>query len=448
MSKWTENDRLAIIVPGCFDLNKGDQALVWETIELIKDVGVANEIAIVGSADEVDQCENQTRELGHTILPGLLPHPRRGKYRPEDRIKEGRLSLALMIAHSIMDFVRGQLFLLVARFPLLAGFLLGKRQRKTYEAFLRARVVVVKGGGFVHSYGGLSAPYLMWYQLFYINLAHRLGKPVVVLPNSFGPFVGLWVRRQVKKALGSCEFVCARESISAKALGELLGRDVPVFPDLGYFLPAADDETGLEICRRFGVPIGSKRCVGFTVRPYRFPGSRDPSGLYDRYLESLAFLVRHVASLGFHPVFVTQVLGPSAHENDSLAILDLIKRLDGVEYSWVDHDGTCRELKSVYGCMDYVVGTRFHSVVFAQGLEVPSMAIAYGGNKATGIMKDMGLAEYVVPIDEVTGERLCGIFDNMLGSTEYVKHKLGVNLAKAQVDRNRLVSELQQLLKL
>ncbi|MGC8861294.1 MAG: polysaccharide pyruvyl transferase family protein [Armatimonadota bacterium] len=443
MSRISEGG-VGIIVPGCFDMNKGDQALVWETIETVKAARIVNELAVVGSAERNKGCEYETRQLGHTVLPNLLGHPRRGRHRPEDRVKEGHLSLALMIANALVDLLRGQLLLLAAPFPRIARLLLDARQRETYDAFLRARVVIVKGGGFIHAYGGLTAPYLMWYQLFYIKLAHRLRKPVLVLPNSFGPFLGLGVKRQVKKALGSCAFVCARESVSAKALSELLGREVPMFPDLGYFLRAADDEIGLEICRRHRVPVGHKRCVGFTVRPYRFPGSRDAARLYDRYLEALAALVKHVESLGFHPVFVTQVRGPSAHENDSLAICDLTKRLNGIEYSWVDYQGTCRELKAVYGRMDYLVGTRFHSVVFAQGLGIPSMAIAYGGNKANGIMGDMGLADYVVPIDKVTEEQLCNMFDSLIEKSDEIRRKLADWLAKARTERDRLVETLQR----
>jgi len=77
----------------------------------------------------------------------------------------------------------------------------------------------------------------------------------------------------VRNVLSKCAFVCARESVSAKALGALLGREVPVFPDLGYFLSPSTRETGLRICEEFGVPIGEKRCVCFTVRPTGFPGA-------------------------------------------------------------------------------------------------------------------------------------------------------------------------------
>ncbi|MGB9618803.1 MAG: hypothetical protein ACPL7K_00145, partial [Armatimonadota bacterium] len=94
--------------------------------------------------------------------------------------------------------------------------------------------------------------------------------------------------------------------------------------------------------------------------------------------------------------------------------------------------------------MDYLVGTRFHSVVFAQGLGIPSMAIAYGGNKANGIMGDMGLADYVVPIDKVTEEQLCNMFDSLIEKSDEIRRKLADWLAKARTERDRLVETLQR----
>jgi len=55
-------------VPGCTDANKGDQALIWETIESIKAAGGIDEVVLIGSAEMSDQCEQQTRALGYEVV--------------------------------------------------------------------------------------------------------------------------------------------------------------------------------------------------------------------------------------------------------------------------------------------------------------------------------------------------------------------------------------------
>ncbi len=63
------------------------------------------------------------------------------------------------------------------------------------------------------------------------------------------------------------------------------------------------------------------------------------------------------------------------------------------------------KLRAVYGDLDYVVGTRFHSVIFALTSGIPALAIEYE-HKTSGIMDDLGLADWVIPMREVTAARL------------------------------------------
>ncbi len=419
--------RTAIIVPPSTHLNPGDQALVWEAVRLIEEAALADDVLVLDveeSARDSASALPAATELRVQWLPPLLRHPRRGRHRRRDAVKESRLSLVLMTIHGLRDLAWGTALLWFAPVRSLALMLLDAPQRRTYCAFREANVVVVKGGGFLHSYGGFSAGYYTWFVSFYLKLAQRLRKPLIILPNSYGPFVGFGVRRQNRQVLSKCQFVCARESLSSKSLGEVLGEEVPVFPDMGYYLQPAKRQVGEQICRQFGVPLGVKPCVAFTLRPYRFPGMSNPKACFLRYLDAMGQLIKHVGTRGFHPVLITHTRGPGAHENDRFAIEQARELLGQVEHSWVDFAGTCREIKSVYACMDYLVGTRFHSVIFAQSAGIPCLAISYGGNKAKGIMADMGLSDYVIPIEQVTGEVLCSMFDSLTEKAHEVREKL------------------------
>ncbi len=417
--------RSAIIIPTITDLNRGDQALVWEAGRFIVDAGLAESIGVVHAGGEnLEFIPEQTREEGYHLLEGLQPDPRRGRSHQHEKLNDGWWSFVLLAAYGLYDFLVGAWVLLMVPWAALARLPLNRKQRETLSAFREAEVCVVKGGGFLHANGELRAPYYVWYQLYYMRLAQRLGKPVLILPNSFGPFKGLTVKWQMRQVLSKCQFIAARESISAEALSKLLKRPVPTYPDMGYFLRGADPEVGRQICRDAGVPLGQKPCVAFTVRPWRFPGLSNPVERYNQYLHSIAALVRYATTRGFHPVLVAHVLGPGAHENDRFAIEELISRLDGVEKTYLNVPGTCRELKAVYGEMDLVVGTRFHSVIFAQGSAVPSMAVAYGGNKGEGIMNDLGLEDFSIPISSISSETLCRVFDDLIARSNQVRSRL------------------------
>ena len=441
-----ENIVRALIVPGCLDANKGDQALVWQTIKIVNRIGIFNEIAIIGNPEGLAIGESQTASLGYGIVNNILPHPRRCRHQSKDKLADGIFSYLRLLSYSGMDFIKGQLMVYFAPWSRAIKILFGQNTQAGLSDIRQSSAIFVKGGGFIHSYGGLSAPYYMWYSLFYIKLAKRLKIPVIIMPNSFGPFCGLSVKWQIKNLLKSDVFVSARETISSRVLAEVLGKEIPSFPDLAYFLEIKNKEVGMAICRNYGVPVGEKLCLGITIRPYRFPGSKNAVKLYQQYLDSIKNAILYAESEDIHIVFITQVFGPSAHENDRLAIRDLIDVIGTAKYSWIDYAGNCEEIKAIYSCMDYLIGTRFHSVIFAQAAGVPSIAIAYGGNKAMGIMRDMDLEEFVIPIECAREDSVTLLLKKLILDSDIIKHKMLTWMKNAECRQNDLVSQIHKYL--
>jgi len=93
--------------------------------------------------------------------------------------------------------------------------------------------------------------------------------------------------------------------------------------------------------------------------------------------------------------------------------------------------------------MDYVVGTRFHSVVFAQGMGSSVHGHRLRRQQGYGIMADMDLSDYVIPIDQVTGEGLCAMFDSLVAHDEKVRSRLRGWLVDAATRRDEMVQSLR-----
>ena len=70
-----------LIIPGNTDLNRGDQALVWETINLVEDIYGKNQVecSLMGELEsEHAYLQNrQTEKLGYKFISSLLKHPGR-----------------------------------------------------------------------------------------------------------------------------------------------------------------------------------------------------------------------------------------------------------------------------------------------------------------------------------------------------------------------------------
>lgn len=421
--KSNNHSSYAVIMPNCDDSNRGDQALVWQTMAVGHEAGFTGKYYMLAASPEKAV---QSAAEGIGVIEPVLHHPRT-RYAPKNNVAYTPLLTAAWGSIAVADTARN-LMLLTRAGRRLAMPLLSESQRETIRCIENAEVCFVKGGGFIHSTNSVTDVYRAYYSLFHVLLAQSMGKPVVVMPNSFGPLKGRAYRKLVRRALKGCVLVTARESISQEALREL-GVDSEVYPDLAFGLKASPAEDSP--VQRVKDSNPGKRVVGITVRPYRFPYSDDPQKASENYIASMAEFARHLSSEGYLPVFIEHVRSTGKHESDRAAIDDVTSRLDPSEYTVVtapDYD--CREMKSIYGECDFVVGTRFHSVIFAMSEGVPALAIAYGGNKGTGIMKDIGLSNMAMPIEEFSFDRIKASFTELVSrEVEVREHLAGLSEA-------------------
>ncbi|CEA06308.1 colanic acid biosynthesis protein [Pseudomonas saudimassiliensis] len=437
----------AIIIPGVTDLNKGDQCLVWESYRILDDCGCFDEIRILENGDTEQEREalcGQSKISGFSFCHNILKHPRRGKHVEGEHVKESFFSFLRMAFNAIWDFVSLSFLLLVCNKPNLVQKFYSKDVVDTVRYIGSCDLVAVKGGGFIHSYGERRAPYIIWFFLFYIRLAIRLNKKVVILPNSFGPFEGLTVSWQVKRVLRKCGLIYARENVSSRALSEILGRAVPVYPDLGFFLKADNSSRVRDILDEHG--ICESRVIGVTVRPWRFPGRDNPDELYEKYVCALSEFVKHLVARGYKVAFCNQSIGPNAHEDDRNAIDEILTKLEHEkergDVFWINENLLCTELKAIYSNFYALVGTRFHSVIFAITSLVPALAIGYGGNKANGIMGDLGVENMTVPIDAVSLKALIDSFSAIENGREDYVNKLSKNMEAVFSRREIMVDDI------
>lgn len=420
-----------IIIPGCSDLNRGDQALVWETKRLAEEAGFKGEYYLMSERNEpVGQSFAQGIKITHPILE----HPSR-KFKNKKNI---RYTKALKLKWGIVAVgdLFASLFLLWKPTREIAKSILADEKKSIIKLFEEADAIFMKGGGLLQTYGGLSSTYSMYFWTYPILLAHKLKKPVYVMPNSFGPFKGPLVKTIARKALSKCKLVTSRETFSQKMVKKDLGLTIDNYADLAFMLPKGKID---DIHQKYHLPT-DRKLVAITMRPYRFPGNSDPEKAYQTFKKEMASFIRWLHKNGLMPVIVEHTLAVNAHENDSACIRDVISMLNEDEYCYIsDSSLNCYDLKAVYGQCDCIVGTRFHSVIFSFGSTVPGIAIAYTGNKSQGIMHDIGLDDYVVGIGEVSAELLKEKFLNLQCEMNAVQDKINRYRYKATEDWEKLV---------
>lgn len=441
-----------LIIPGNTDLNRGDQALVWESIELVYDIyGKENVELFLMSELEGENAylqNRQTKALGHNFVGSLLGHPgRKFEAKSEDSKGYSKQTLIQWGWQAVKDYLHTRPLLSKCR-PIrsIGEAFLCKKEKDTLTVIKECDAVFVKGGGFIHSYGAVTDPYFIYYLTYHIRLANAYGKKVFVLPNSVGPLKNNIARRIALKALGQCEFVSLRENISKQFL-DSLNLKTYLFPDLGFYLKPSEKDMEAYLCEH-GVPVDQKKVV-LTLRPYRFQGFKDSDALFTNYINGFVSLVGFLTQTGYHVTFMAHTLGPSSHEDDSLAIKDVIAKLPEEvlrKTSYIeDKELDCKDVEKIYSYYDFMIGTRFHSVIFSLNVNVPSIAIAYGGNKGKGIMNVLGNDDFSLDMDKVKDDNLIELFKRLETSRNTYLENLKEKRKIIDGERDVLVETIKAL---
>jgi colanic acid/amylovoran biosynthesis protein len=427
-----------IIIPGCCDLNRGDQALGWETCHIAQKAGFVGNYSILAEQGEpVVQSQNE----GYEILIPALEHPSR-KFSDKNNIVYNRKTKIKWGLIAIKDFIFSMALL---NRSLRKYIKIGSKNSNlilTLNRFEEADAIFMKGGGLIQSHGGLISTYATYYRLYHIFLAEALGKSVYILPNSFGPFEGPLVKWMSRKALSKCRVVTAREKKSQEVVRRELGINVPCFPDLAFFLENGDVKKGT-LVDRLNITDG-KKIVALTMRPYRFPNSDNPIKAYEMFKIEMCKFIRWLYDLGYIPLIIEHTFAITSHENDGDCIQDVVAGLDSKIYRVLsDRSMNCKQLKSVYGCCDFIIGTRFHSMIFSLSNMIPGIAISYDGYKSIGIMKDMKLDDFVIDIADITSEVLQEKFNLMIDNEDSIKDKIKQYINESNKKKNELIQLLK-----
>lgn len=432
-----------IVLPGCDDTNRGDQALIWETVDVAKAAGFEGKYYII--ADR--KYSKQSKSVGIGSLAYILPHPSMHSKSGEDNRSYG-FSLKIKWAiRSLVDLLIALPLSMKATRP-FAKLFLSADQKKTLTVYKNAKAAFVKGGGFLHDYGGIIDIYKIYFSLYHINLALSMGIPVYVMPNSYGPFKNKISRILVNICLKKCQLVFSRESISKKILRNTCSIDSILSNDLAMYLKKDSTIEARSIFEKHGITLKGKKTVGITVRPYRFGKDQNAEELYRNYKNAICSFICWLQDNSYYPVLIEHVFSENYHERDIICITEIVKQLEKSKRKvdvFSDLKLNCRQMKTMYSGLDYLVGTRFHSVVFSMTENVPAIAITYGGNKGSGIMKDLGLSEYALPMDKLTGDDLISRFNKLVVNEASIKNVLSKKRETIAKDFTVLVSTIKNV---
>lgn len=247
------------------------------------------------------------------------------------------------------------------------------------------------------------------------ELAVDRGRPLVLLPQTYGPFADRALRDRARTVLARADSAWARDTDSFEALQALLGPDFDASKhrlgvDLAFGLEAvAPEERVVEGFRQATGRCVGQPLVGFNVSGLLLddPVARERYGLQADYRVVVERVAQALLSDGAFLVLVPHVQGaPGANgpDSDDSATTRLFHSLGAAHPGrvWVapvDLDASGR--KWLIGHMDWFFGARMHATIAGLSSGVPTTALAYSG-KFRGVFDTCGQADHVIDARSVS----------------------------------------------
>lgn len=422
----------AVLLHVYSDKNRGDQGIVFSTINLLENRGYDVRLLSMYHHHDIRYMEDHQQFVknGYPPLAALFPEPHIWKNKKSEEgniLRKGFNFLFYLLKCQLVLFLN-------KCHSSLPKLILGGAERESWETARRCSLAVVKGGSFFYGYRNFRSTFFYLRILYHLHFMKKLGLKVVVFPQSMGPWetwISRWFSRRV---INGMDAVIVRERLSAAILEKHRISRPPVFilPDVVLVAGKTSAAT------KFRLLKGELHFV-VNARPFEF---NDPEQ-EKRYLQSMVDIIDFLRSQGGNVYLVPQATGPTENEDDLLFLRMIFNRLASQnQVCLVEEAYNYGELIDIYSRMDLVVTTRLHAAIFAMSRCVPSVAVSYHGTKTKGLYQMMGLDDLVLDIHSVSSERLVHVVKNAFDNRENLRKTIDVFVKKSRDEYHRIMNEI------
>jgi len=248
-----------------------------------------------------------------------------------------------------------------------------------------------------------------------IDYCKQYDKPALFLPQAWGSFDNPHVKNAVRKLLsGKCVSFYSRDESSCRHLEEALDKPkgfITSYPDIAFRFQGGTQKQGEQILRNMGCSM-KRPIVGISPNMKvfeRVAGKKTGN----EYLQALVKLVKYC--LENHDVDVVlqaNKICKYGNRMDDRYLCSLIAAsVSRADRCFMTRDSlTAEATKALIGQFDYIIGSRFHSLVFAFSQGVPGMAVSWS-HKYRELFSLFGMENDVCECKDIDADALIETFE-------------------------------------
>jgi len=275
--------------------------------------------------------------------------------------------------------------------------------------------------------------------------AALLGRPYVMLPQTYGPFRHATSRALARWLLRRAEALWTRDRHSEALVFGLCGRTPQFCPDVAFTM--SPSEPGTLPISPSGLNLnGREPVIGVNVSGLLYMGGytgRNMFGLRSEYRELIDRLIeRLLSSTTAKVLLVPHEYGSEKEEEACSAILHSFSHRFPNRVYLLSAPLNERELKWLIGRTEFFIGSRMHACIAALSQEVPAVGLAYS-DKFLGVFQSAGVGAGVIDLRAVESdaaiEQTLAIFEARLDFIQNLRHQV-------PAVRARVIDVFRQLL--
>jgi colanic acid/amylovoran biosynthesis protein len=283
-------------------------------------------------------------------------------------------------------------------------------------------------------------------RFFYVTLPQLLvlflNRPLMLLPQTLGPFNGTIARKVAAFILRHADRVYARDRESGLEVGPMIeGRiaGVGFSYDMAFLLKPFAPANEPEWLKR--VSVGNRPLVGLNVSGLLYHGGytgKNMFGLKADYAKLVRRIIQFfIEEKGAHVALVPHVFGaPNDLDSDPVASATLYKELQKLypdRLHLVEGEYDQHEIKYLIGKCDFFLGSRMHACIAALSQSIPAIGLAYS-KKFVGVLRTIGAENLVVDLRQNSTEEIISLIDSAYTSRESIRRDLASRMTSVKKD--------------
>ncbi|CUH94472.1 hypothetical protein P22_0538 [Propionispora sp. 2/2-37] len=265
-----------------------------------------------------------------------------------------------------------------------------------------------------------------------------LKKPLVILPQTIGPFKRGYIKRIAAYLLSRSKHAYVRDEVSFRVSCDVLGIDhnqVTLVPDMAFFMkPHLTTDFNKQLNK---IKASKELLVGFNVSGLLWNGGYTKNNMFGLNLDYKT-LVRNAVAMILNEnrnaavLFIPHVItsGKEWVEDDLTVCRQLQKELKkkypGKVYC-LEKAYKENEIKAIIGQCDFFIGSRMHSCIGAIAMRIPTVPIAYS-RKFIGVWKMFSLDGWVADPRKQSSEEILQVIRSGIQTRQKIKEQTEENM--------------------